>query len=298
MLSTQSNDSLRELNAKLLAEIGELKSENAKLRRIIEENARRDAENAKHKVRIEELEKNSADISAENAELKAKLAKLRHDFDSSNLTRPQQPQHVTNVQNSCSVEEDISSAKPERRFASNDIPDLVIDQRVADNADIESMDAFLDETFKKSVSDGFRQRNREKKLLRESTTQALSGVSNETTSSVIKDEKSQSHKKREAENIVQDVFDFTATSAPEKNHMTEISMTARHEKSDTDNPPNILQNLACLIQEAWDAKDEAIRANQKELLCWCSYIIEFDKNTKEFMIEYKVGEKKAKSMIY
>ena len=80
--------------------------------------------------------------------------------------------------------------------------------------------------------------------------------------------------------------------------MTEISMTARHEKSDTDNPPNILQNLACLIQEAWDAKDEAIRANQKELLCWCSYIIEFDKKTKEFMIEYKVGEKKAKSMIY
>ena len=153
------------------------------------------------------------------------------DFDSFNLTKPQQSQHVTNVQNSCSVEEDISSAKPERRFASNDIPDLVIDQRVADNADIESMDTFLDETFKKSVSDGFRQRNREKKLLRESTTQDLSGVSNETTSSVIKDEKScfsasgQSHKKREAENIVQDVFDFTATSAPEKNHMTEISMT-------------------------------------------------------------------------
>ncbi|CAG8646836.1 9248_t:CDS:2 [Rhizophagus irregularis] len=71
--------------------------------------------------------KNSANISAENAELKAELAKLRHDFDSSNLTRPQQPQHVTNVQNSCSVEEDISSAKPERCFASNDIPDLVID---------------------------------------------------------------------------------------------------------------------------------------------------------------------------
>ncbi|GET03837.1 hypothetical protein GLOIN_2v1779898 [Rhizophagus clarus] len=282
----------------LKGENAELKNENAKLKRIIEENARRDAENAEHKVRIEELEKNSADISAENAELKAELAKLRHDFDSSNLTRPQQPQHVTNVQNSCSVEEDISSAKPERRFASNDIPDLVIDQRVADNADIESMDTFLDETFKKSVSDGFRQRNREKKLLHESATQDLSGVSNETTSSVIKDEKSQSHKKREAENIVQDVFDFTATSAPEKNHMTEISMTARHEKSDMDNPPNILQNLACLIQEAWDAKDEAILANQKELLCWCSYIVEFNKKTTEFMTEYKIGEKKAKGMIY
>ena len=49
--------------------------------------------------------------------------------------------------------------------------------------------------------------------------------------------------------------------------MTEIFITARYEKSDMDNPPNILQNLACLIQEAWDAKNEAIRANQKELLC-------------------------------
>ncbi|RGB31504.1 hypothetical protein C1646_817254 [Rhizophagus diaphanus] len=108
----QSIDSLRELNSKLLAEIAELRkgndeipelrekllkfaeveAENAKLRQIIEENAKRDAENAEHKIRIEELEKNSADISAENAELKAELAELRHDFNSSNLTRPQQPQ--------------------------------------------------------------------------------------------------------------------------------------------------------------------------------------------------------------
>jgi len=67
--------------------ITELEAENTQLRQIIEENAKRDAENAKHKVRIEELEKNSVDISAENAELKAELAKLRHDFDSTNLTR-------------------------------------------------------------------------------------------------------------------------------------------------------------------------------------------------------------------
>src|SRR5215469_9737429 len=103
-------------------------------------------------------------------------------------------------------------------------------------------DAFLGEVYKKSVSNGISQKNREKKLLRESATQG--------SSSVTKDKKSQSHKKREAENIVQDVFDFTATLAPKKNHMTEISMMAHHEKSDTDNPPNILQNLVCLIQEA------------------------------------------------
>ena len=144
----QFTDSLRELNSKLLAEISELRkenaeipelrekllkfaeveAENAKLRQIIEENAKRDAENPEHKIRIEELEKNSADISAENAELKAELAKLRHDFDSSNLTRPQQPQHVTNVQNSCSVgEKEISKVTT---VPQPDASDPVIDQPI------------------------------------------------------------------------------------------------------------------------------------------------------------------------
>ena len=38
------------------ADIAELKDENTKLRQIIGENARHDAENAEHKARIEELE--------------------------------------------------------------------------------------------------------------------------------------------------------------------------------------------------------------------------------------------------
>jgi len=36
--------------------ITELEAENTQLRQIIEENAKRDAENAEHKVKIEELE--------------------------------------------------------------------------------------------------------------------------------------------------------------------------------------------------------------------------------------------------
>src|SRR6266536_6591441 len=62
----QSNDSLKGLNAKLLTEITELRekllrfaevgAENARLKQIIEENARRDAENAELKSRVRELE--------------------------------------------------------------------------------------------------------------------------------------------------------------------------------------------------------------------------------------------------
>ncbi|POG64781.1 hypothetical protein GLOIN_2v1671980, partial [Rhizophagus irregularis DAOM 181602=DAOM 197198] len=57
----QSTDSLRELNAKLLAEIAKLRKENAEIpelreKQIIEENARRDSENAELKSRVGELE--------------------------------------------------------------------------------------------------------------------------------------------------------------------------------------------------------------------------------------------------
>ncbi|CAB4425316.1 unnamed protein product [Rhizophagus irregularis] len=31
-------------------------------------------------------------------------------------------------------------------------------------------------------------------------------------------------------------------------------------------------------------------------MCWCSYIVEFNKKTTEFMTEYKIGEKKRKSI--
>ncbi|POG76317.1 hypothetical protein GLOIN_2v1820882 [Rhizophagus irregularis DAOM 181602=DAOM 197198] len=105
-----------------------------------------------------------------------------------------------------------------------------INRATSDNTNIKSIeeretDIFLVEVYKKSVSNEIWQKNREKKLLHESAIQDSSSVT----------KKSQSHKKREAENIVQNVFDFT-TSAPEKNHETEISMTGHHEKSDTDDP--------------------------------------------------------------
>ncbi|PKK69251.1 hypothetical protein RhiirC2_866850 [Rhizophagus irregularis] len=110
-----SIDSLRELNAKLLAEIAELRKENAEirvkndelkdnaevpnlrrklaefesekvelkakinelLRQAVEESKRRDVENAELKARIEELEKNKADSSAENVRHDDKIAELK-----------------------------------------------------------------------------------------------------------------------------------------------------------------------------------------------------------------------------
>ncbi|RGB38265.1 hypothetical protein C1646_755882 [Rhizophagus diaphanus] len=59
--------------------ITELKTENVKLRQIIEKNARHDVENAEQRSRIEELEKNNANILAENTELKTRIVKLEQD---------------------------------------------------------------------------------------------------------------------------------------------------------------------------------------------------------------------------
>ncbi|CAG8651520.1 17727_t:CDS:2 [Funneliformis caledonium] len=157
---------------------------------------------------------------------------------------PQQSQH------SCSVrEEEISKvttvsqpdAESESHFASDPVIDQLINEATSDNINIKSMekretDAFLDE--------------------------------------VTKDKKSQSHKKKEAENVIQDVFDFTATSAPEKNHMTEISMTENSlpvtENTNEKNSIVILSvvkskpllNLACLYQKACDAEKQRIKVNQ------------------------------------
>src|SRR3954468_3851870 len=110
----QSIDSLRELNAKLLAEIAELRKENAKISKLKKENAeipdlkrkfaeiesekvelkariaellrqavekskRRDVENAKLKARIEELEKNktvTTKLESENAEFRDRITKV------------------------------------------------------------------------------------------------------------------------------------------------------------------------------------------------------------------------------
>ncbi|CAG8544069.1 2458_t:CDS:2 [Diversispora eburnea] len=71
------NAEISELRNKLL-KFAEVEAENERLRQIIEENSRRDAE---FKSRIEELEKSRTDTASENAELKTEVAKLRHDFE-------------------------------------------------------------------------------------------------------------------------------------------------------------------------------------------------------------------------
>src|SRR5437763_15396903 len=158
-------DSLRELNAKLLAEIAELRkenaeipelrgkllifaeveAENARLKQIIEENARRNSENAELKFRVGELE--------------ARLALL------------EQGSAVDGMAWSFCQIQNGEEAMPAVTVPTVDVLDSVIDQlsnevgRVPSDLDgnDEKMVDFLDEAYKKSISNEIRERRREKK---------------------------------------------------------------------------------------------------------------------------------------
>ncbi len=136
-------------NAKLEAEKAEIEVRNAKLlKQVMEENVRRDAE---------------------IAELKAEVVKLRDN----NKENKQQAQDV-------SLEEvaNVHSSTTDQCDKATFPPSCVSDQKPSEDR---KMDVFLDEVHKKKVSDGIRQRNKEKKLLLESA-QDLSPVTSDLSS--------------------------------------------------------------------------------------------------------------------
>ncbi|CAG8818229.1 10439_t:CDS:2, partial [Gigaspora rosea] len=84
-----------------------------------------------------------------------------------------------------------------------------------------------------------------------------------------------SHRKKGAENISQMISDES-----------QISSTVP------------LLTLAQLFDKATDAEYGAIYANQEEILCWCYYGKKFITQVNEVTKGNKIGEKKAKGIIY
>ncbi|CAG8824603.1 22616_t:CDS:2, partial [Dentiscutata erythropus] len=121
----------------------------------------------------------------------------------------------------------------------------------------------------------------------------VSLLSKPPTSSVTQDKESRSHKKKlEAENIMQDVFDFTMDGSEKKqpegaSHMTGISLTGCKENNCQEkiesqggladlSSSDILQNINRLYENACTVKNERVKANQAEILCWRNFIIGLD----------------------
>src|SRR6266498_2428301 len=171
------------------AEIAELKRRNAEvLRANGEYNERRDAENAKLKARIEELEKNKEDSSAENvrrdveiAEIKAEVVKLaegaqaRDNNEESKQLTSRQSEVISKEMISGYDQNTIDEIEPQSSVSSNTInlvSNVYEKEDVSDHALVllaksleeKETDAFLNKVDKKMISDRIRQRNRKKKL--------------------------------------------------------------------------------------------------------------------------------------
>src|SRR2546421_8549294 len=210
MSNAQSIDSLRELNAKLLDEIAELRkkfaeiegenaeipelrrkvaeveAENAKLRQIIEENARRD-------VRVKELEQKNTELEARLAIVEqSSVAVSKNDKEA--IVKQSAPSSCiySNVEIKVEAEstekcfaEDSSSddnllSIPDysQRKQDQSLPSCVSDQKSSVDRE---MDTFLDDAHKKSVSDGIRRRNKEKLLRETASLKVLPSAENNLT---------------------------------------------------------------------------------------------------------------------
>ncbi|CAG8438108.1 6720_t:CDS:2 [Acaulospora morrowiae] len=89
----------------------------------------------------------------------------------------------------------------------------------------------------------------------------------------------------------------------EEKHVIEISANLVRPNNETSITPSILamsqlspdnRDIISLYKNACDAEVGAIKANQEETLRWCFYARKFKSMYKDFMVNNKVGEKKAK----
>src|SRR6266542_1581078 len=159
------------------AEIAELKRRNAEvLRANGEYNEMRDAEKAKLKARIEELESEFRDRITK-VEQKQTLNDNSSNFSSSNF-------NLVADQANSHHEKPLVDREMDTSLSEESIPEVIAKQSVStvnisvmDQCDQTSLedketDAFLDEVHKKKISDEIRQRNREKKLCFSASSQA------------------------------------------------------------------------------------------------------------------------------
>jgi hypothetical protein len=277
------------------AEIAELKRRNNEFLRANKEyNERRDAENAKLRARIEELEKNKEDSSAENvrrdveiAEIKAEVVKLaegaqaRDNNEESKQLTSRQSEVISKEMISGYDQNTIDEIEPQSSVSSNtinlasnvnekeDVSDHALSPSAKSSEEKET-DAFLNEVDKKMISDRIRQRNREKKLQRKNE----QGLIQEINSSM------------KEKHILSAVTEISA------NQVRPNSLAEKNEER------AVHPDIISLYETACGAEKKAIEANREETLRWCFYAREFKRMYKDFMVSNKVGEKKAKGQVY
>jgi len=157
-------DSLKQRVVELLAENAEVKAENAKLRQAMEENEARFVKLEARFVKLEQSDKEKAELIAE---LNCDVGKIKQEQIAINVS----VQDGTSVVKSPTRSElQVSFISPPIEGNSENNPDVTQPTHTGSKSlEDKQTDEFLISVSKKEVSDMMRQRNKEKKLLREST---------------------------------------------------------------------------------------------------------------------------------
>src|SRR6266542_4496659 len=172
----------------------ELKAENAEISDLRRKISEFDAERAELKRRIAEVlrmtEEERTRRNADNAKLRAENVEFRD-----RLTKVEQKQTLQSALTANDNSSNISSSNfnlvADQMSMVTHHKKPLVDTLLPEDKET---DAFLDEVYKKKVSNEIRQRNREKKLLRKSSTKDSSGnvcfLKKTPTSSVTQDKES------------------------------------------------------------------------------------------------------------
>ena len=266
---------LKQRIVELEAKNAELEAEKAELlKRIMEENTRRD-------VRVEELEQKNKELETrlaivEQASLPVEEQSYNDnpsDDSTSNFNSVAEyhEKPLVDVETDNSFPEEVCYNKQELVAT---VPANSAKRLNGKPLEEKDMDSFLLEAHKKIVSSEIKRRNKEKK------------------------------NEKNGQGLIQEI----SSSVPKENHVTKISETARSRKSDNSDALvssfhgtsmiEISQHLAQLCDKALIAEEHRLEANQEEILCWYHYGRNFVFQLEALCDNNKIGEKKARGLIY
>ena len=317
-------DSLRQRIIELEAENAEVK---AKYIKVMDENAEVKAENAKLRCALEEHEARFTRLEQRDKEKTNLIAKMDDDIkeikqSSANASSVENPNNVVRLGKLEKMANPLNTS--DSTFNSNVCKPIRTETKSLEDKET---DDFLDEVHKKRVSDEIRQRNKEKKIQREST--VPSNLSCVTETSLRNHDENESNTK--TVNIVHDQEKISLEDSVQK--MPErLNEDVSQRESDSDliteivrdllqgflvddfqrefintefidrehsNSSPVTEELARLFHQASIARKNSIKAKQEEISSWGRYSERFeDKVMKLRSKDKNLKDKTARSQIY
>ena len=317
-------DSLRQRIIELEAENAEVK---AKYIKVMDENAEVKAENAKLRCALEEHEARFTRLEQRDKEKTNLIAKMDDDIkeikqSSANASSVENPNNVVRLGKLEKMANPLNTS--DSTFNSNVCKPIRTETKLLEDKE---MDDFLDEVHKKRVSDEIRQRNKEKKIQRESTVPSdLSCVtetslrnhdeneSNTKTVNIVHDQEkisledsvqkmperlNEDVSQRESDSglvteIVRDLLQGFLVDDFQREFINTKFIDREHSNSSP-----VTEELARLFHQASIARKNSIKAKQEEISSWGRYSERFEDKVMKLRSEDKnLKDKTARSQIY